>query len=89
MRAEGKGNYSPLVNRQSLSPNSKNNMMSGSISISTQFDAKANQHIPYRNSPLTKILRSSLGGNSRTCVIVCVTPTAKYIEQTISSLRFG
>jgi hypothetical protein len=27
------------------------------------------EHIPFRNSPLTKILRSSLGGNSRTSII--------------------
>lgn len=33
------------------------------------------QHIPYRNSPLTKILRSSLGGNSRTLIILCITPS--------------
>lgn len=35
-----------------------------------------NDHIPYRNSPLTKILRSSLGGNSRTAIILCITPAA-------------
>ena len=28
------------------------------------------EHIPFRNSPLTKILRSSLGGNSRTAIIL-------------------
>ena len=33
------------------------------------------QHIPYRNSTLTKILRSSLGGNSKTAVILCITPS--------------
>jgi hypothetical protein len=37
-------------------------------------------HIPYRNSPLTKILRSSLGGNARTCVIVCTTPCKSQME---------
>ena len=48
-----------------------------------------NQHIPYRNSPLTKILRSSLGGNSRTLVILCATPAGTQFEQTLSTLRFG
>ena len=33
------------------------------------FYINSNQYIPFRNSPLTKILRSSLGGNSRTLVI--------------------
>lgn len=45
--------------------------------------------IPYRNSPLTKILRSSLGGNSRTAIILCVNPSISQIEQTMSTLRFG
>jgi len=46
-------------------------------------------HIPYRNSPLTKILRSSLGGNSRTAIVLCITPSATQLEQTFSTLRFG
>ncbi len=46
-------------------------------------------HIPYRNSPLTKILRSSLGGNSRTAILLCITPSATQLEQTFSTLRFG
>jgi len=52
--------------------------------------AKGNSdHIPFRNSPLTKILRSSLGGNSRTSIILCVTPAASQYEQTLSTMRFG
>ncbi|CAG9317704.1 unnamed protein product [Blepharisma stoltei] len=50
---------------------------------------KNESHIPYRNSNLTKILRSSLGGNSRTCVICAVTPALSQFEQTLSTLRFG
>lgn len=46
-------------------------------------------HIPYRNSPLTKILRGSLGGNSRTLVVLCINPTLSHIDQTLSTLRFG
>lgn len=46
-------------------------------------------HIPYRNSPLTKILKTSLAGNSRTAIILCITPSLGQIEQTISTLRFG
>jgi hypothetical protein len=46
-------------------------------------------HIPFRNSNLTKILRSSLGGNARTCILCTVTPTSSQFEQTLSTLRFG
>jgi len=50
---------------------------------------KSEAHIPYRNSNLTKILRSSLGGNSRTCIICTATPVVSQFEQTLSTLRFG
>lgn len=50
---------------------------------------RKSDHIPYRNSPLTKILRSSLGGNSRTSIILCATPTVSQYEQTLSTMRFG
>jgi len=47
------------------------------------------KHIPYRNSNLTKILRSSLGGNSLTCIICTATPALSQFEMTLSTLRFG
>lgn len=46
-------------------------------------------HIPYRNSPLTKILKVSLGGNSRTAIILCCTPSMSSQENTGMTLRFG
>jgi len=57
--------------------------------ISLKSQGKPDAVIPYRNSPLTKILRSSLGGNSRTAVILCINPCISQIEQTMSTLRFG
>ena len=38
---------------------------------------------------MTKILRSSLGGSSRTAIVLCITPAAGQLEQTFSTLRFG
>ena len=45
----------------------------------------------YNNSDsnLTKILRSSLGGNSLTCIICTAVPTLSQFELTLSTLRFG
>ena len=37
---------------------------------------KKKQHIPYRDSKLTRILQDSLGGNSNTIMIACVSPAA-------------
>ena len=46
-------------------------------------------HIPYRNSNLTKILSTSLGGNALTCIICTATSTLSQFELTLSTLRFG
>ncbi|KAG5356449.1 Kinesin heavy chain [Yarrowia sp. B02] len=46
-------------------------------------------HIPYRDSKLTRILQESLGGNSRTSLIINCSPAAFNEAETISTLRFG
>lgn len=46
-------------------------------------------HIPYRDSKLTRILQESLGGNSRTSLIINCSPTSFNESETISTLRFG
>lgn len=46
-------------------------------------------HIPYRDSKLTRILQESLGGNSRTTLIVTCSPSSMNEAETISTLRFG
>jgi centromeric protein E len=47
------------------------------------------KHIPYRDSKLTRILQSSLGGNSRTAIICNIGPGSQDREHTVSTLRFG
>jgi len=46
-------------------------------------------HIPYRDSKLTRLLSDSLGGNSKTCIIVTASPCEYNLDETISTLRFG
>jgi kinesin family protein 5 len=46
-------------------------------------------HIPYRDSKLTLILKNSLGGNSKTTLIICCAPESRHTMETISTLRFG
>ena len=57
--------------------------------LSEKTSNHLDSHIPYRNSNLTKILRSSLGGNSLTCIICTAVPTLSQFEMTLSTLRFG
>ncbi|KAH9997258.1 kinesin heavy chain [Russula vinacea] len=47
------------------------------------------KHIPYRDSKLTRILQESLGGNSRTTLIINCSPAAFNEAETLSTLRFG
>jgi kinesin family protein 5 len=46
-------------------------------------------HVPYRNSKLTKLLMDSLGGNSRTALIICCAPEPQFLPESLSTLRFG
>lgn len=47
------------------------------------------KHAPYRDSKLTFLLKDSLGGNSKTCIVACITPNATCLGETISTLRFA
>ena len=56
--------------------------------INALTDGKST-HIPYRDSKLTRILQESLGGNSKTSLIVTCSPHPDNLQETISTLRFG
>ncbi|XP_048584421.1 kinesin-related protein 8 isoform X1 [Nematostella vectensis] len=47
------------------------------------------KHIPFRNSVLTRFLQEGLSGNSRTSLIVCVSPSYSDVNETLCSLKFG
>jgi len=42
---------------------------------------------PYRDSKLTSLLKNSLGGNSSTLMVACITPSDSYVEEATSTLR--
>ncbi|KAF9681624.1 hypothetical protein SADUNF_Sadunf05G0021200 [Salix dunnii] len=46
-------------------------------------------HIPFRDSKLTRILQDALGGNSRTALLCCCSPSPSNVLETLSTLRFG
>ena len=56
--------------------------------INALSDGKSS-HIPYRDSKLTRILQESLGGNSRTTLIINCSPSSYNDAETMSTLRFG
>lgn len=56
--------------------------------INALTDGKSS-HIPYRDSKLTRILQESLGGNSRTTLIINCSPSSYNDVETLGTLRFG
>lgn len=46
-------------------------------------------HIPYRDSKLTRLLRDSLGGKTKTCIIATISPSAQSLEETLSTLDYA
>ncbi|MBA0596870.1 hypothetical protein Gorai_013676 [Gossypium raimondii] len=46
-------------------------------------------HIPYRDSKLTRLLRDSLGGKTKTCIIATISPSAHSLEETLSTLDYA
>ncbi|XP_039604354.1 kinesin-like protein KIF25 isoform X1 [Polypterus senegalus] len=51
--------------------------------------AEQRPHIPYRNSKLTYLLQDSIGGDAKFLVLLCVSPSQKYIAESLQSLYFG
>ncbi|KAM6158528.1 kinesin-like protein KIF18A [Rhynchocyon petersi] len=58
--------------------------------INALADAKRrNQHIPYRNSKLTRLLKDSLGGNCQTIMIAAVSPSSMFYDDTYNTLKYA
>ncbi|RLN42152.1 hypothetical protein C2845_PM01G11020 [Panicum miliaceum] len=46
-------------------------------------------HVPYRDSKLTRLLRESLGGKAKTCIIATVSPSVHSLEETLVTLDYA
>ena len=47
------------------------------------------QHVPYRESKLTRLLQDSLGGKTKTCIIATISPAKISAEETVSTLEYA
>ena len=56
--------------------------------ISTLVDGKS-QHIPYRDSKLTRMLQDALGGNAKTVMVANMGPADYNYDETMSTLRYA
>ncbi|KAF9934087.1 kinesin-like protein Klp5 [Mortierella alpina] len=57
--------------------------------INALCDNKPKCHIPYRDSKLTRLLKFSLGGNCKTVMIACVSPSSQHYEETHNTLKYA
>eukprot|EP00095_Tigriopus_kingsejongensis_P012568 snap_masked-scaffold257_size234952-processed-gene-1.13 protein:Tk12568 transcript:snap_masked-scaffold257_size234952-processed-gene-1.13-mRNA-1 annotation:"kinesin-like protein kif17" len=53
------------------------------------LSAENPSHVPYRESKLTRLLQDSLGGNARTMMIACLSPSDTNYEETLSTLKYA
>ncbi|XP_016094034.1 kinesin-like protein KIF21A [Sinocyclocheilus grahami] len=51
--------------------------------------SKRSTHVPYRDSKLTRLLQDSLGGNSRTVMIACTSPSDQDFMETLNTLKYA
>lgn len=54
-----------------------------------QNNGNGNQFIPYRDSKLTRLLKDSLGGNTKTVMIACISPSLLCYDETVNTLKYA
>ncbi|EDK37907.2 hypothetical protein PGUG_02005 [Meyerozyma guilliermondii ATCC 6260] len=57
--------------------------------INALCDPRRHKHVPYRDSKLTRLLKFSLGGNCRTVMIACVSPSSHHYDETLNTLKYA
>ncbi|PIC35401.1 hypothetical protein B9Z55_014773 [Caenorhabditis nigoni] len=67
------------------------NINAGLLILSQVIAALATKqkHIPYRNSVITRVLQDSLGGNSFTVFLACISPADTNSQETLNTLRYA
>uniref|UniRef100_A0A8C5FAY9 Kinesin family member 21B n=1 Tax=Gadus morhua TaxID=8049 RepID=A0A8C5FAY9_GADMO len=61
----------------------------GNVISALGDQTKKGGHVPYRDSKLTRLLQDSLGGNSRTVMIACVSPSDRDFMETLNTLKYA
>jgi hypothetical protein len=61
----------------------------GNVISALGDDSRKSSHVPYRDSKLTRLLQDSLGGNSQTLMMACVSPSDSNFLETLSTLKYA
>ncbi|KAI8091428.1 P-loop containing nucleoside triphosphate hydrolase protein [Gilbertella persicaria] len=75
--------------KEGISINSGLLALGNVISALGDESKRQQQHVPYRNSKLTRLLQDSLGGNSQTLMLACVSPAESNANETLSTLKYA
>jgi len=82
-KSEGKRFHEAVVINASLSA-------LGRVVLALASNSKiGRRYVPYRDSKLTRILQSGLGGNSITTLLCCINPSSEHYEENLNSLSFA
>ncbi|KAI9282205.1 hypothetical protein BY458DRAFT_497488 [Sporodiniella umbellata] len=61
----------------------------GNVISALGDESRKSAHVPYRDSKLTRLLQDSLGGNSQTLMMACVSPSDSNFAETLSTLKYA
>jgi hypothetical protein len=67
----------------------KSLLVLGQVVSALSEQGKRRRKPPYRDSKLTRLLQDSLGGNSRTIMVACVSPADFNVDESINTLRYA
>lgn len=61
----------------------------GNVISALGDESRRSAHVPYRDSKLTRLLQDSLGGNSQTLMLACVSPADSNFMETLNTLKYA
>ncbi|KAI0314595.1 P-loop containing nucleoside triphosphate hydrolase protein [Amylostereum chailletii] len=88
LNASGAGSDKERL-RETQSINKSLSALGDVIAALGEKSEKGDKHIPYRNSKLTYLLQNSLSGNSKTLMVLNLSPLAAHLNESLCSLRFA
>ena len=59
------------------------------VALTDKKKSKNKEHIPYRQTKLTHLLKDSIGGNCRTVMVATMWPEDSHLNETLSTLNFA
>ena len=80
----------PGINAETMKESASiNKSLSALGNVIWNLSRGENKFVPYRDSKLTYLLKESLEGNARICLIATISPISNYIYESIDTLRFA